>query len=257
MRVHIQNEGVDTPFSLTRLQWNEATRRAGRCDISATFADTAAGFADWVADAELLVTSPGTLVKLLPLPPNRLGVIFCLAAGMDHLAPFDWLPAGVALWNNRGAHGAKAGEYALMAILMLATRVPNFIAAQQAREWSPLPTPTVRGLRLTVIGTGDLGSSASHRARTLGVIASGVRRTDAAHPDFDRIVTQARLNDVLPETDILLLACPLTAETRNLLDGRRLRLLPKQAGVINIGRGALIDQDALCDLLDAGQLSGA
>jgi glyoxylate/hydroxypyruvate reductase len=62
---------------------------------------------------------------------------------------------------------------------------------------------------------------------------------------------------VLPQTEFLVLACPLTDATRGLIDRRRLDMLPRGAGLVNIGRGALIDQDALCDLLDAEKLSGA
>jgi phosphoglycerate dehydrogenase-like enzyme len=65
------------------------------------------------------------------------------------------------------------------------------------------------------------------------------------------------LDEVLPRTKFLVLACPLTEATRGLIDRRRLGLLPPGAGVVNIGRGELIDQDALCDALDAGKLSGA
>ena len=67
----------------------------------------------------------------------------------------------------------------------------------------------------------------------------------------------AGLDRVLPATEFLVLACPLTEATRGLMDRRRLGLLPRGAGLVNIGRGALVDQDALCDLLDGGHLSGA
>jgi phosphoglycerate dehydrogenase-like enzyme len=71
------------------------------------------------------------------------------------------------------------------------------------------------------------------------------------------VITVADLDHVLPRTEFLVLACPLTDATRGMIDRRRLNLLPRGAGVVNIGRGALIDQDALCDLLDDGHLSGA
>ena len=83
-------------------------------------------------------------------------------------------------------------------------------------------------------------------------------RTNAApHPDCDEVITAHELDRVLPTTDYLVLACPLTPATQGMLDRRRLGLLPRGAGVVNIGRGALLDQDALCDLLDSGHLSGA
>jgi glyoxylate/hydroxypyruvate reductase len=77
------------------------------------------------------------------------------------------------------------------------------------------------------------------------------------HPDFAAVAAVADLDRVLADTDILVLACPLTPATTGLLDRRRLGLLPAGAGVANIGRGRLLDQDALCDALDNGGLGGA
>jgi glyoxylate/hydroxypyruvate reductase len=86
---------------------------------------------------------------------------------------------------------------------------------------------------------------------------TGVRANPAPHPHCARVVGTGALNSVLPETEFLVLACPLTDATRGLIDRRRLALLPPDAGLVNIGRGELLDQDALCDRLDDGHLSGA
>jgi glyoxylate/hydroxypyruvate reductase len=86
---------------------------------------------------------------------------------------------------------------------------------------------------------------------------TGVRATSQPHPHCAEVVGTAELDRVLPRTEFLVLACPLTEATRGLMDRRRLGLLPRGAGVVNIGRGALVDQDALCDLLDEGHVSGA
>ena len=95
------------------------------------------------------------------------------------------------------------------------------------------------------------------QAARFGMHVTGVRATNRPHPHCTEVVTTRELDRVLPQTEYLVLACPLTDATRGLMDRRRLGLLPRGAGLVNIGRGALIDQDALCDLLDAGRLSGA
>jgi phosphoglycerate dehydrogenase-like enzyme len=77
------------------------------------------------------------------------------------------------------------------------------------------------------------------------------------HPHCAEVIATTDLDRVLPRTEFLVLACPLTDATRGLMDRRRLGLMPRGAGLVNIGRGALADQDALCDLLDDGHLSGA
>ncbi len=108
-----------------------------------------------------------------------------------------------------------------------------------------------------MVGLGSLGGAAAMQAAQFGMQVTGVRATGRAHPHCAEVVTTADLDSVLPRTEFLVLACPLTDATRGLLDRRRLQLLPRGAGLVNIGRGALVDQDALCDLLDSNHLSGA
>ncbi len=86
---------------------------------------------------------------------------------------------------------------------------------------------------------------------------TGVNTRGAAHADFDAVVPAAALDALLPRAEFLVLACPLTPATRGLIDRRRLALLPAGAGVVNIGRGPLLDGAALCDLLESGHLRGA
>ena len=94
-------------------------------------------------------------------------------------------------------------------------------------------------------------------AKYFGMDVTGLRTTVTPHPACDRVITEAELDTILPTTEFLLLAAPNTPGTRNILSRRRLGMLPKGAGIINIGRGALLDQDALCDHLDSGHLGGA
>jgi glyoxylate/hydroxypyruvate reductase A len=86
---------------------------------------------------------------------------------------------------------------------------------------------------------------------------TGIRATPKPHPACEQVLGMDALDAVLPDTEFLLLSCPLTAATRKILDRRRIGLLPRGAHVINIGRGPLIEQDALCDALDAEDLAGA
>lgn len=252
MRIHVQIPPGDAEFAITPAQLHTA---AAGMPYEASFASEPAGF---VPDGvELLIGSTPTLRALLPLDAPDLKLVFVNAAGVDGLAPFDWLPPGVTLLNNRGTHAVKAAEFITMAALMLSARMPALAAAQQAGQWRPVFTPPLATRRVTIIGTGDLGSAGARALRALGVRVTGVRSQPAAHPDFDAVHASGALEAVLPETDILVLACPLTPATAGLLSRARIALLPPGAGVVNIGRGRLLDQDALCDALDAGHLSGA
>ena len=161
------------------------------------------------------------------------------------------------LLNNSGTHGEKAGEYVLMALLMLRNRMPEIAADQHAARWQKRFGGLLRGRRVTIVGLGDLGGNAAEQATRFGMQVTGVRTRATPHPACARVVAVDALETVLPETDFLVLATPLTPATRNLMTRDRLALLSRGAALINIGRGALLDQDALCDLLDAEHLSGA
>lgn len=208
-------------------------------------------------DAEALIVATNILATLLPLQAPRLRLIFCLSSGLDTLAPFDWLPAEVALLNNTGAHAVKGGEYGLMALLMLANRMPTLIADQHERRWSQHCGSVLAGQRLTLLGLGAVGGSVAAHAAAMGMEVTGVRTTPDPHPHCRSVITLDTLNDILPTTDMLFVAMPLTTATRNVVDRRRLELLPPTAGVINMGRGGLLDQHAICDLLREGRLGGA
>jgi glyoxylate/hydroxypyruvate reductase len=259
MRIHLQNPDGDPLFDFCRTMWDAAAARspdaAAGHDVS--IGVTPADFLIAMRDAEALVCDASVIKALFPCPAPNLKLIFLTNAGLDRLAPFTWLPPGVVLMNNRGTHAAKSGEFALMALLMLANRVPAMVTNQRHGAWRKLWGSVLGGRNLTVVGLGTLGGATAEHAARFGMNVTGVRAHPAPHPACARVVGTDALDDVLPETEFLVLACPLTDATRGLMDRHRLESLPSSAGVVNIGRGELLDQDALCDLLDQEHLSGA
>ena len=260
MRIHIQNLPGMMGQPLTDAEWAGAAARAALPEgqHTVTIGNTLEDFARAVPDMEALVTGTSLTRQLFPVDAPRLKLLFCTSAGLDPV-PFGSLPRGLQVLNNRGVHGPKAGEFGIMAILMLANQVPAMVSDQRAGVWQRhlRAGSLVAGRNLTVIGLGGLGGAVAEQAARFGIRVTGVRARPAPHPACERVVSNTELDRVLPDTEFLVLACPLTAATRNILDRRRVGLLPKGAGVINIGRGPLIEQDALCDALEAGQLGGA
>jgi phosphoglycerate dehydrogenase-like enzyme len=178
-------------------------------------------------------------------------------AGIEKLAPLDWLPGDIALTNNHGAHGAKAEQYCTMALLMLANQMPALMRQQQAGIWKQIHTPLIAGKTAVVIGFGDLGSAAGRAARKLGMKVLAVTRSGKAGKPATAAYKVSRIENVLPKADYLVVATPLTPETRGLISRARLALLQPHAALINIGRSTLIDYDALREMLNAGQIAGA
>jgi phosphoglycerate dehydrogenase-like enzyme len=259
MRIHIQNPVNDPLFLFSREMWDAAAARAPDVGTGheVTIGDTDADFADGIARAEALITEVGVVAAKFPREAPRLRLLFITNAGLDRLAPFDWLPPGAMLLNNAGVHAVKAGEFAIMSVLMLANRVPEMVTHQRVGRWRKLWGAALAGRRVTVVGLGSLGGAAAMQAARFGMHVTGVRASPRPHPHCAEVVSAEGIDRVLPATEFLVLACPLTEATRGLITRERLSLLPRAAGLVNIGRGALIDQEALCDLLDAGHLSGA
>ena len=259
MRIHLQNPDNDPLFDFTRPMWQAALARAPDADgeHEVSIGVTQADFVAALRDAEALVCDAGVIATLFPCPAPRLKLIFLTNAGLDRLAPFGWLPHGVVLMNNRGVHAAKAGEFAIMSILMLANRVPAMVTSQRQGLWHKRLGSVLAGRRLTVVGLGTLGAATAEQAARFGMHVTGVRVHPEPHPACARVIGTDAFDEALPQTEFLVLACPLTTATRGLMTRQRLESLPPGAGLVNIGRGALLDQDALCDLLDNRQLSGA
>ena len=188
---------------------------------------------------------------------RKLTWLHCTSAGVDRYLPFDWLPAGVAFTNNRGAHGVKAEQFMRMAYTLLHTRMPEIIANQRARHWEQVFSPTIAGKTALVVGLGDLGQAAARAGKQLGLKVTGVSRTGKKIRAADTVHAISRLDALLPRADFVVMAVPLTAETHHLLNRERLDLMKPEAGVINIARAPVIDTAALAAKLRRGELAGA
>lgn len=263
IRVHVQNQPSENPvFHATDEVWRRAADRhpelARRLDVSIGW--TREDLDAAIGKAEILVTWVSVVKEtreIYATAAPRLRMIFCTSAGIDRVIPFDWLPPGVVLLNNSGVHARKAGEWGTMALLMLANRIPFFATRQRERRWDKVYSPSIRGQVLVSIGVGELATPTLRQARALGMRTIGVRHTASPHPDCDEVVATSALDDVLPRADMLLLACPLTPATSGLVTRARIARMKRGAGIVNMARGAVMDQDALCDALESGHLGGA
>ena len=221
-------------------------------------------FIDWdtdnfeqsMQDTEVLLTWNLPTKNLAQVAP-KLKWIHCIGAGVEHMLPMDWIPDGVTLTNNKGVHAAKAAEFGLMAVLMLHSHIPAVVTNQRLKIYDSLYATPIAGRVLVVIGTGSLGGSAAKKVQALGAHVIGVNRSGLDVDGCDEVFTTDKLDDVLPRADYVLAATPDTPQTRGLLNRKRLDSMKASAGIINIGREAILDYDALCDKLEDGSLAGA
>jgi D-2-hydroxyacid dehydrogenase (NADP+) len=198
--------------------------------------------------------------KVLDRSPN-LRWVQVFSAGLDRQAYTDLRQRGVAITTSAGANSGTVGLTAVTALLMLSRRIPTLMSAQQRHAWEPLlgdRTPQDLGSqRATIVGQGPIGQEVARLLKVFGVHVTGVRRTATPSPYCDRVVAYADLRDVLPATDWLVLACPLTDITQGMVDGAALGLLPSGAHLINVARGKVIVETDLIEALQKGVIAGA
>ncbi|OZI66197.1 D-2-hydroxyacid dehydrogenase [Bordetella genomosp. 11] len=183
------------------------------------------------------------------------------SAGIDNPLYQHTLRRTVRLTTSSGGNAVPIAQTVVGAMLCQSRGFTYWLDAQAQRRWQPLAAAHMaRDLHeqtALIVGLGPIGREIGRLLKAVGLATIGVRRGTGAVPHFDRVCGLDALDGLLPSCDWLVLACPLTPETRNLLDARRIDLLPPRAGVANIGRGELMDENALAAALRDGRLRSA
>jgi phosphoglycerate dehydrogenase-like enzyme len=190
---------------------------------------------------------------------EELRLFACTYAGVDHLPLAAFEERGVTVTNAAGVHGPPVAEQVLAWLLSVERGLLDEARRREARrEWSHFQAPgELRGSTVTVVGLGAIGTAIVERLEGFGVDTVGVRYTPAKGGPTDEVVGHDEFADVLPRTDHLVLACPLTEETRGLVGEAELGLLPPDAVLVNVARGPVVDTDALVATLRRSGLRAA
>jgi phosphoglycerate dehydrogenase-like enzyme len=182
--------------------------------------------------------------------------------GVDHPIYTEMLERGVRLTTSAGSTAGPIAQTAITGVLMLARNFPRWLAAQRKHEWNPArlkdAPADLRGQTMVILGVGAIGSEIARLAQALGLHVVGIRRSPRAPDDpVQELYPPAALAEVLPRAQWLVIACPLTAQTRGVIDADALARLPRGARVINIARGEIVDERALVSALQSGHVGGA
>lgn len=260
LRLHIEKLSAKPPhMHLTQEVYDAA---AARHREAAALLDVTSGwdgkdFAASIKTADILFASLGfPQDNLAEVAPN-LKWIFVPSAGVEGFMPFDWLPDGVAFTNNSGTHYPRAVEYAAMSFLALNNKLPTVLTSQRNAQWNPVFSSEIAGKTALIFGFGQIGRAAAEAARRFGMRVIGVRRSGAAHELADEMHPMSALPALLPGADFLLIAAPSTPETRGAIGAAELDSMKPGAGIVNMGRSAVMNYDALCERLNSGHIGGA
>ncbi len=178
---------------------------------------------------------------------SKLRVVQLTSAGVEPWLPV--VPDGVLLCNGRGVHGASTAELAVAGMLALLRRLPTFVDAHRRHAWEHAYTESLDGLRVLVVGAGDIGARIAAATRVFGAETTTVARTAR-----DGVHALSELPALLPEHQVVAIAVPQTTATTRLVDAPFLAAMPDHAILVNIARGGIVDTDALLAELQAGRL---
>ena len=181
-------------------------------------------------------------------------------AGVDSLmTPGYFANEECILTNSAGAYGVSIAEHMIAVSLVMLRKLNDFFEETEKGFWGkPRPQKSLKDCRITVLGTGDIGTSFAKRARAFEPASLiGVCRSGKAGDIYDKVLPVSQLESILPQTDLLAMSLPSTAETKGILNRKRIEMLPQGAYIVNVGRGSAIDEEALADNLENGHLGGA
>ncbi|NCB62931.1 MAG: D-2-hydroxyacid dehydrogenase [Clostridia bacterium] len=181
------------------------------------------------------------------------------SAGVDAFLPAGVLPAHTMLTSAVGAYGPSVSEHMFAVLLSMLKLLPLYRDEQNRCAWTDLGSVrSFAGLRVLVVGAGDIGLKFAAMCKAVGMYTVGLKRTAPACPaELDEVHPLAELDRWLPWADAVLLVLPQAPETVHLMDARRISLMRSDALLLNGGRGSAVDPDALTGALRAGTLRGA
>ena len=181
------------------------------------------------------------------------------SAGVDHVLRFN-LPGHIRICRGGSLWNKPVAEHALAMMLALARGLPEAERDRSRRRWDFAAAmrriDTLEGKRLLVLGFGEIGLALAQRARALDMHVTGIGRQPRTQAGFE-VCGAEDLERLLPQADVLAIALPGGADTLHMMGETQLSLLPAGAMLINVGRGTVVDSEALADALRRGHLGGA
>ena len=218
-----------------------------------------------LARTEVLLTNPIVPDDILARA-RGLTWLQLTSAGVDRLLGSDPVRSDrVQVTTASGLHAVPISEYVLGAMIAFAKGFPKALAAQREQAWRPFWPQELEGATVAVIGIGAIGARVAVLAKALGMRVLAVRRSanhrmtgeDTGNTSIDELLPPGELSNALAEADYVVLAVPLTEETRGIIGESQLRGMKPNAVIVNIARGAVIDQPALVRALREGWIAGA
>jgi phosphoglycerate dehydrogenase-like enzyme len=212
------------------------------------------------ADALLVWSAGRDLVREVFLRAPRLRWVHSRAAGLDTLLFPELIDSPVPLTNSSGVYSRSLGEFVAAAVLYFAKDFPRMRRNQAAQRWETFDVDETHGATMGIVGYGDIGRACARLAQALGMRVLALRRRpEMSHGDplVDETLGNDRLHELMARSDYVVVAAPLTPDTRGLVDAAAIAAMKPTGVLVNVGRGAVIDEPALVDALQRRAIRGA
>ncbi|MGD1994598.1 MAG: D-2-hydroxyacid dehydrogenase, partial [Anaerolineae bacterium] len=206
-------------------------------------------FLRWGLDREIFQ-------RLVTQTPN-LKWVHTISAGVEHVLFPELVESGIVLTNASGVFSVPIAETVLSYMLAIVKRLPDFLTQQQDRQWKSLALEELHGQTVGIVGMGSIGTEVGRLCKAFGMTVLGLQRHPEPSAHANEVLPADRISDLLARSDFIVIAAPLTPETQGMIGAAEIAAMKPSAWLINIARGAIVDEPALIRALEEGRIGGA
>ena len=226
-------------------------------DLNIALARTYEEACSEIVDAEILYTFGAMVRDDLYHNAKALKWVQAVGTGLDNIIDAPSLPAKAIVSSTRGIHGKPMSEAAFLFMLALSRNFPRSLEAQHNHEWERWPSKLLHGKTVGILGVGLIAQYLAPICKAFGMAVVGISRTPRELPGFDHFYRREQLEEAVRGLDFLIILVPFEDETRQIVNTRIFKAMKPSAYLINIARGGVVDETALIEALENGQIAGA
>jgi len=209
-----------------------------------------------IRDAEVLLA--GRFNSEMFAVAEKLRWVQAVAAGVDRFLFDNFVSSGVILTNARGVHPAQVSDHALALVLAFSRKLDKFMRSQFEKKWTRLECEELQRKVIGIVGLGAIGREIARKAKCFGMKVVALDKNVATPPSFvDGLLKPPALPTLLRQSDFVVLSVPLTKETEGLIGERELTAMKRDAILINVSRGRIVQEEALVKALKENKIGGA
>jgi phosphoglycerate dehydrogenase-like enzyme len=180
-----------------------------------------------------------------------------MATGVDYIVSLPSLKKEVLVTSTRGIHASQMSEMAFLLMLALNRNFPQIVRNQDQKVWERWPTKLLSKKNVGILGIGVIGEEIARKSKVFGMTVYGIDIVKRRVDSVDYFYEPGELVKVLKEVDYFIIVAPLTPQTQGMIGARELSSMKPTAFLINIGRGEIVDEEALTHVLNSGKIAGA